>query len=142
MPKALLLALCLCCPLAPRISSAQAVPELSPVVVRLDAGDVARQAYVAMDTTTYRLVRQQLAQVPSLRQRVALLEYDRTILSGQVAQQHGANTAAAADFGALSAEARALLLVKPRPPFLLDGRLYQGAGAGVVLALLYVLLRP
>lgn len=136
MPKLFPL-LVLLCLLFPRVSSAQAVAPLPAIVVRLDAGDVARQAYVCLDTATYRAVRLQVAAVPSLLQRVALLEYDRQLLESQLAGQRREGRAANADFDAAQAQARQLKAQPARPPLLLDSRVYASAGAGIVATLLY-----
>jgi len=133
MPKLLLPLLCLSCLLSHPVSS-QVAP-LPPRVVTLDSGTVARRFYRCMDSTTYRQVRQQVAQLPGLRQRVQLLEYDRGLLQQSVAQQRAAGQQAGRDFGALAADTRALAAQPLARPLLLDPHTYQGAGAGV-LALL------
>ena len=136
-----LLLLCLCC-LRPHPASSQAVAPLPPVVVRLDSGEVALRRYACLDTATYRAVRLAVAAVPGLRQRVALLEYDRQLLERQVADARREGRAAHADFTAATAQARQLEALPVRPPLLLDSRVYASAGAGMVLALLYCLLHP
>lgn len=141
LKRFLLLLLCVC-PWLPRTSKAQALSPLRSIVVALDSGDVARRAYICLDSATYRVARQQLAAVPDLRQRVTLLTYDRQLLEQQLAAARREGLAAHADFTAATAQARQLEALPTRPPLLLDGRVYTSAGAGVLLALLYSLLHP
>ena len=144
MPKFLLLLAILCLP-THRASSqptGRALAPLRPVVVRLDSGAVAVRRYVCLDTATYRITRQQVAQLVPLRQRVALLDYDRQLLQQQLAGQRREGRAANADFDAAQASARQLEAVPRRPPLLLDARVYGSAGAGILAGLLYSLFHP
>ena len=128
----LLLLLAIIC-LSSHLANSQAIPQLSSIVVTLKRGETARQQYVCMDTATYRVTREQVAQVVPLRQRVALLEYDRQLLEKQVADGRQATQIANQDFDAAQAQARVLEAVPRRPLLLLDSRLYLGAAAGIVL---------
>lgn len=123
-------------------ASSQAVLPLRAVVVRLDSGVIAHQTYICMDSTTYRQTRQTVNAVPGLRQRVALLEYDRQLLEQQVAAARREGRSAHADFTAATAQARQLEALPVRPPLLLDSRVYTSAGAGIVATFLYFLLHP
>ena len=138
MRKAFLLFICL----SIRLTATSQVAPLRPLVVSLDSGQTIRRPLVGLDTAFYRAVRLKV-------DRVGLLEYGRTLDAAQVSQLQaelrrcrGQLDGAGADFAALATVNTHLAALPTRPPLLLDTRLYAGAGAGVVLALLYSLLHP
>lgn len=139
--------LLLCCHLLlagklPANAQASAAEPTAPVVVRLDSGDVARQRYVCVDTTTYAKLQTAMQAGRTLLAQQALDAYDRQLADKQLrlteaelARCRGQKAAGNTEFNTLATQAdNVFRQVQIRPPLLLDGRLYRGMLTGVVLS--------
>jgi hypothetical protein len=130
-----------------RPASSQALAPLAPAVVRLEVGDVAQRPLIGLDTAAYRNTRQYVAaasqlllvradRITALERGAQLNDSVQATYAAELRRCRAGAAATEANYDRLRQAARVALASPPRPPLLLDGNFYKGAGAGAVLATL------
>ena len=105
----------------------------SQTVRLLPAGTVLRHTWVGMDTATYATFRQARVDLAAATGAFALDSLQIAGLAAELRRCRGQQAAGSEEFNRLSTYAEKQAQVPPRPPLLLDGRLYKGLIVGAVL---------